>query len=152
MKLKGNIIRGLKFLAGGLLAGYCLWLAFRPVEIVGVHKRNSYSHILVKNFPLTNKGKVHWWLKNKAMLKEKYDVPGTGKDAFFEIIFWYFGNGYVETDGYDRLCFDDLEPPLNCIDKDKAFTVWQDRYKNTVVIFRDGQYRLSEKGDLIKYQ
>ncbi|WP_442892772.1 DUF943 family protein [Cedecea sp. AS113] len=151
MKLKGNIIRGLKFLAGGLLAGYCLWLAFRPVEIVAVHKRNSYSHILVKNFPLTNKGKVHWWLKNKDMLKEKYDVPGTGKDAFFEIIFWYFGAGYVETDGYDRLCFDDLEQPLNCIDKDKAFTVWQDRYKNTVVIFRDGQYRLGEKGELIKY-
>ncbi len=89
--MKGNIIRGLKFLAGGLLAGYCLWLAFRPVEIVAVHKRNSYSHILVKNFPLTNKGKVHWWLKNKDMLKEKYDVPGTGKDAFLKLYFGILG-------------------------------------------------------------
>ncbi len=145
-------VKGLKFLAGGLLAGYCLWLAFRPVEIVAVHKRNSYSHILVKNFPLTNKGKVHWWLKNKDMLKEKYGLPSTRKDAFFEIIFWYFGDGYKEEDKYDRLCFDDLAPPLNCIEKDKAFTVWQDRYKNTVVIFRDGQYRLSEKGEMTKYQ
>ncbi|WP_336708623.1 MULTISPECIES: DUF943 family protein [unclassified Cedecea] len=145
-------IQGLKFLAGGLLAGYCLWLAFRPVEIVAVHQRNSYSDVLVEGFPFTKKGKVHWWLKNKAMLKEKYGAPGPEKDGFYVITFWYFGDGYVETDGYDRLCFDDLDPPLNCIDKDKAFTVWQDRYKNTVVIFRDGQYRLSEKGDLIKYQ
>lgn len=31
-----------------------------PVEIVAVHKHNNYSLVLVKNFPLTNTGKIKW--------------------------------------------------------------------------------------------
>ncbi|MGV3347083.1 DUF943 family protein [Enterobacteriaceae bacterium LUAb1] len=130
--------------------GYGLWLSLRPVEIVAVHQDGNSSDVLVKNFPITDKGKINWWLKNRSILKKKYGVPAPDEEGFFEVIFWYFGDGYKETDGYDNLCFSDMKPPINCIEKDKAFTVWNDRSKNILFGVNDGFYRTKEKGEMVK--
>ncbi|WP_337587795.1 DUF943 family protein, partial [Yersinia wautersii] len=47
---------------GSALLGYVFWLLLHPVEIVSVHQRNDYSDVLVRNFPLTDKSKINWWL------------------------------------------------------------------------------------------
>lgn len=129
---------------------YILWLTLRPVRIVEVHKDGNYSSVLVKNFPITDKGKIEWWFKNKDMIKKKYGIPTPDNDGFFEVIFWYFGDGYKETDGYDYLCFGDMKPPINCIEKDKAFTVWNDRSKHILFGVNDGFYRTKENGEMVK--
>ncbi|MCG8708662.1 DUF943 family protein [Brenneria sp. 4F2] len=51
-----------------------IWLS-RPIKIVAIHQKQSFSHVLVLNFPLTNRGKIDWWLKNQAMLQEQYAIP-----------------------------------------------------------------------------
>ena len=61
----------LLLLAGCTGMGYWYWLCLRPVEIVAVHKEDHHASVLVKTFPLTDKGKISWWLKNKNILKEK---------------------------------------------------------------------------------
>lgn len=76
------------------LLGYFLLLSFRPVEVVAVHEDGEFSSVLVKNFPLTDRGKIDWWIKNNAILKEKYNIPKAASDGFFSIIFWDFGDGY----------------------------------------------------------
>ena len=133
-----------------ILSAYWLWLSLRPVEIVAIHQENNYSDILVNNFPFTDKGKIDWWLKNKDMLKKEYDVPAPDNDGFFEVIFWDYGEGYKETDGYDNLCFSDMKPPRNCIEKDKVFTVWNDRGKHIFFGVHDGFYRTKENGEMVK--
>jgi Enterobacterial putative membrane protein (DUF943) len=75
MRVKRKKAIALLFLAGCVLPGSWLWLSLRAVEVVAVHHRNNYSDVLVKSFPLTDKGKINWWLKNKIKLKEKYNVP-----------------------------------------------------------------------------
>lgn len=105
VKKKKNLL-ALVFFAV-LLLSYVLWLSWRPVEIVSVHHRSSgFSDVLVKSFPLTDKGRIKWWLENKDKLRENYHVPAPDKDGFFSVTFWSFGEGYKETDGYDRLFFD----------------------------------------------
>lgn len=133
-----------------ILLGTILWFSLRPVEIVAVHQKNNYSDILVKNFPFTDKGKIHWWLRNKAMLKEKYHVPSPAKGGFYTVIFWDFGEGYKETDGNDRLCFDDMKTDINCIDKEKYFTVRSGRNNTLSFSVHDGEYRFTENGELVK--
>ena len=131
--------------------GYCLWVAFRPVEIVAVHHRtNGFSSVLVRNFPLTDRGKITWWLKNKAMLKEKYDLPKSAKDGDFTVTFWLFGDGYKEGDGYDSLCFEDMKPPVNCIDKNKVFTAENDRNRGVLFVVKNGVYRINENDKIVK--
>lgn len=53
-------------ICGFMLAGYFLWAERRPVEIVNVHGTGNFSDILVKNFPITDRGKINWWLKIKT--------------------------------------------------------------------------------------
>ena len=150
MKFKDKKVIYSSLLIGCALLGYFLWLLLRPVEIITSHQRRNYSDILVSNFPVTEKGKINWWLKNKKMLKDEYDIPKPAKDGFYTVIFWGFGDGYKETDGYDRLCFDDMKTEINCIDKNSLMMVVYS--KNTGLYFRleDGKYYVKENGEMEK--
>jgi len=139
-------------LAGGILHGCFLWYSHRPVEIVAVHHgRSGYSDVLVKNFPFTDKGKIHWCLKNKAMLKEKYNVPNPEPDGSFSLTVWLFGDGYKEEGKYDRLCFEDMKTKVNCIEKDIVFSVDNSKNMGTMFEAYDGTYRLQKNGEVVKY-
>jgi len=59
----------------------------RPIEIDAVHKEGGHSSVLVKTFPLTDKGKIKWWLNNKDMLKSKYNIPSPDTDGSFILSF-----------------------------------------------------------------
>ncbi|MDX5628284.1 MULTISPECIES: DUF943 family protein [unclassified Brenneria] len=98
-----------------------IWLS-RPVKIVAIHQRNNFSDVLVLNFPLTNRGKIDWWLKHKDMLKEQYAIPKRSSYGSFNITFWDFGEGYKEGE-YDRLCFEDMPAQKNCIEKQRFFSI-----------------------------
>ncbi|CAI2013308.1 DUF943 family protein [Serratia plymuthica] len=132
------------------LLSYSLWLSLRPVEIVAVHKEGEFSSVLVKNFPFTDKGKINWWLNNKEILKEKYKTPEPAPDGFFAITFWDFGEGYKEEGKYDRRCFDDMKTKLNCIDKNRVFSVKNNRSNDLLFTVHDGIYRMGKNGNIIK--
>ncbi|NIF34361.1 DUF943 family protein [Enterobacter sp. Cy-643] len=149
MELKNKIIISL-LLSGGVFLGYYLWLSFRPVEIIAVHQRNSYSDVLVSNFPFTNKGEIDWWLKNKEMLKTKYDIPKPSSYGSSSIVFWLFDDGYKEEGKYDRLCFNDMATKVNCIDKNTVLTVGNSQRYGTRFTLSDGIYRVDENGRVIK--
>ncbi|WP_455814213.1 DUF943 family protein [Pseudomonas graminis] len=139
-------------LTGGVLHGCFIWYSHRPVEIVAVHDRGSnYISVLVKNFPFTDKGKIHWWLKNKEMLMDKYNLPVSKKDESFNITFWLFGDGYKELSKYDRLSFEDMKTEVNCIEKDAVFSAQNS--KNMGIMFKtyDGTYRLQNNGEIVEY-
>lgn len=105
----------------GVLIGYAFWLLLRPVEIVVVHQRNNFSAVLVKNFPLTDQGKISWWMKNKDRLKMRYGIPKPASYGSFTITFWLFGDGYKEEGKYDRLCFDDMDTKLTVLKRMRFF-------------------------------
>lgn len=144
-----NIIYALA-LAGIVLLGYFFWRSLQPVEIVAVHQMHSTSSVLVNHFPFTDKGKIHWWLDQQETLKSHYGIPKPDDDGRFTIIVWDFGEGYKETDGYDRLCFDDLKAKENCIEKNRIFTVENDRSNDVVFTVYDARYHLNKNGEITK--
>ncbi len=152
MKNKKGIF--LLFLAGCVLPSYWIWLSLRPVEIIGVHHRGSnFSAVLVENPPITDKGKINWWMENKTIFKEKYNVPNSAQDGSFSVTVWLFGDGYKEEGKYDRFCFNDMKTKKNCIEKDAVFTVTNSKNRGTVfTIYDGGNYRLGQNGDIIKIE
>lgn len=149
MKLKNKIVIMLLVLSGFLIS-ISIWLSTRQVEIKAVHEDHEFSSVLVKNFPLTNNGKIKWWVNNNAMLKEKYHIPKPNQDGFFSVVFWDFCEGYKEEGKYDRRCFTDMKTTVNCIDKDRIFSVEKDRQDNILFTLDDGLYRMGKDGQIVK--
>lgn len=150
MKLSGkNMWQAISFTVIALLM-FFLWLNLRPVKIIAVHKSDNFSNILVDHFPLTVRGKIAWWQKNKAMLKSCYGIPDASSDGGYHVTFWLFGDGYMEQGKYDRLCFSDMKAKKNCIEKNKTLTV--DNSKNTGIFFTThaGYHRINDKGEIVE--
>jgi len=134
----------------GLILVVFLYITYRdlqPVEIVGVHHRNNYSSVLVRDFPVTNHGKIDWWFKNKDMLKEKYDIPKSAGYGNFTVIVWDFAKGYLEEGKYDRLCFDEIKTTANCIEKSSLARIsYSEREGLSFVVDDNGEYKKDKNG------
>ncbi len=136
-----------------VVIAYLLWRSLRPVDIVDVHKDGSYSYLLVKDFPITAKGQINWWLKNTKMLKNHYDIPKPDSDGDFGIVVWDFGEGYKEQGDEskdDRFCFADFKSPKNCIDKNMLLYITYTKSSGISFITHNDEYRINKKGELVK--
>lgn len=126
---------------------YIKYKDLQPVNIVAIHQDGFYTDILVKNFPLTDSGKITWWLKNKDLLKAKYNVPKPEKDdGYFFIKIWDFGSGYVEDDGYDRLCFADMKVKNHCIEKHPFLTIRNGKQSGLTFFTDTEHYKIEADG------
>ncbi|WP_165699625.1 DUF943 family protein [Chimaeribacter californicus] len=106
-------------IASILCIAWGVWYLSQPVEIIAIH---DGSVLLVKNFPMTDKGKIAWWENNKNRLKNNYDFPAPYSiNRSFYISIFDFGHGYKampDTDqGSDLLCFNDIKAAERCIEK-----------------------------------
>lgn len=133
-----------------ILAGFFTWFTQRPVKIIAVHENSHYSSVLVEQFPVTDKGKINWWVKNKNILQKIYGIPKPSDWGYFNIMFWDFGDGYKKQDKSERLCFEDMRTEKRCIDKNKIFSVERDRHGNTLFTVNDGRYQMNENGEVVR--
>ncbi|THB84812.1 DUF943 family protein [Pantoea allii] len=140
------------FFCACMLVAYLLWLSLRPVKIVAVHNTANWSSVLVKNFPITDRGKINWWLKNKDALKRQYDIPKPASYGNYTVSIWLFGEGYKEDDKYDRLCFSDMKPPMNCIEKDRVFIISYSKNSGITFTVDDGEYSMKDNGKITKLE
>lgn len=150
MKIKHKKVFFVLFSSVSLLLFYLFWRSLRPVSIVAIHQNDDYSSVLVKNFPITEKGEINWWLKNKDMLKSRYDIPKPSSYGNFTVIFWDYGDGYKEEGKYDRLCFNDMPPPKNCIDKNIVFYVSYSKNSGMYFIANNEKYYLKNNGKIVR--
>jgi len=153
MKSRNNKILLTIYLVISAVIAYLFWRSLRPVDIVGVHKDGSYSYLLVKDFPITAKGQINWWLKNTKMLKNHYDIPKPDSDGDFGIVVWDFGEGYKEQGDKskdDRFCFADFKSPKNCIDKNMILYITYTKSSGISFITHNDEYRINKKGELVK--
>ena len=97
---------------------FSLWEDIYPVKIIDVHRstdRPGYDDIIVGHFPLTDRGRINWWLSQRDMLKKKYNIP-SGQE--FVLMVWDVGCGYLrDSPREDYFCFPDMTSEKNCIEK-----------------------------------
>ncbi|WP_253378914.1 DUF943 family protein [unidentified bacterial endosymbiont] len=97
---------------------YSSWDHIYPVKIIDVHRstdRLGYNDIIVDHFPLTDRGRINWWLSQRDMLKEKYNIPSGQR---FVLMVWDVGDGYLQDSPHeDYFCFPDMTSEKNCIEK-----------------------------------
>ncbi|WP_343646383.1 DUF943 family protein [Enterobacter sp.] len=103
---------------------FSLWDDIYPVKIIDVHRstdRMGYDYIIVDHFPLTDWGRINWWLSQRDRLKEKYHIPAGHR---FVLTVWDVGDGYLRDSSHeDYFCFPDMTSEKNCIEKIKLLEV-----------------------------
>lgn len=146
---RNKIIRVLAMLTF-IINGIITWHYMREVEIIATHTEGVFSDILLKHPPLTNRGMIRWWQDNQVRLKEQYNLPKTDENGDFEMIFWDLAGGLKPEVIDDSICFPELKPPANCIDKNKRLWVSHSRNRGLTVVVSNGYYQVKEDGRLIK--
>lgn len=96
------------------------------ISVIDVYYDGSTAQVIVDKLPLTHAEKISWWVKNKNKILSRYNIPTGGKIPFL-IIIYAFGRGYQVEGNEDRLCFSNVKPPKNCIDKNILMMIWRTR-------------------------
>jgi hypothetical protein len=122
-----KMMRKLMLGAACAAALYGTWQISRPTQVDAVHTFNGKPWlVLVQHFPLTQQGKIDWWDRNQAMLKQQYGLPMPYPNGNFSITVMAWDGNYLADpgrdasffeDALDLLCFEDMNAPANCIEK-----------------------------------
>lgn len=105
------------------VCAYALWWLSQPTQVDAVHRDGSvsYAAVLVTHFPLTDRGRINWWLENKERLKLQYGIPAPDEDGSYKIVFRAWDGIYRIDSGTDEdsdlRCFQDMQEEANCIVK-----------------------------------
>ena len=107
-----------------VVIAFSLWDDIYPVKIIDVHRstdHSGYDDIIVDHFPLTDRGRINWWLSQRDMLKKKYNIPSGRR---FVLTVWAVGDGYLQDSSReDYFCFPDMKTEKNCIEKNSLLEV-----------------------------
>ncbi|WP_276308270.1 DUF943 family protein [Mixta theicola] len=82
--------------------------------------------------------------------QNKYHIPKPDGSGDYSIAVWRFGDGYKELGKYDRLCFDDMPPPKNCIEKDRLMYITLTRDGEVSYWLNDTRYIQKADGELVE--
>jgi hypothetical protein len=130
-----------------IASGVYFYLNGREVKVIDAHHGPYSAVIIVNHLPLSTSVSIDWWLKNKSAIYLKYKILPSDAGGPESITFFAFGEGYQELGREDRLCFADMKPPKNCIDKGILMQISRTRdgdtqfrrHRNTYLMTQDGK-------------
>lgn len=129
------------------VVSYRTYQNHRPVNVVGAHHNKYTAEILVDNLPGSESSSIQWWLDNQSAIRARYGIPPAAEGPLF-ITIYAFGDGYKEEGKKDRLCFDDVAAPKNCIDKNILMSVNRTRDGDTTFNFEHSSWLMTKGGKL----
>lgn len=113
------------FVAAGIATYF--YLNNRPTHIIAVHQNEFVASVLVDRLPRSDSKRIAWWLRNKETVSTQYNITSVHERGEKSIYVYAFGEGYLAEEDKDRLCFEDMPGPKNCIDKNILMMVLRTR-------------------------
>ncbi len=120
----------------------------KKAEVIAVHHAQYRTDILVSHFPWTDRKKIAWWLAHAEDLSARYHFQLPGKSNDQHISIWQFGAGYMAEGKEDRMCFDDMPGPDNCIDKQRIMSIKSGAEGESIFLMPDDIYTLAQDGEV----
>lgn len=131
------------------VVGAYVCLNNRSVRVIAVHHNPYTVEILVDNLPLSAMSRITWWKNNRSDILSKSNIIASERGGPDYITVFAFGDGYQEEGKEDRLCFDDVKPQKNCIDKNILMTISRTRQGETRFSFKHAIYIETRQGKII---
>lgn len=120
-----------------LLASLLLFRFFvRNPEIIHVEQSVAMMDLVIKEPPLTRKGKITWWESNETIIKKEYGSPKGDENGVYFINLLDGGNGlqklaedssnwfsFTQSKFY---CFDEIKSEERCFENNIIMTIFHD--------------------------
>lgn len=132
----------------GICAAY-VWLNHRDVRIINAVRDSSVAVILVENFPVSDSARIKWWLTNKALLSDKFNIPAEEKGGPDHFVIYDFGDGYREEGSRDRYCLSNVPSPVNCVDKKILMVIDRNRKGERSFLIENTVYLQDKNGKIL---
>lgn len=123
-----------------------LYLNREDVKVIDGHGNKWTASVIVDRLPLSESKKIQWWLRNQENITAKYHFKPDNPAGRLSYYIYSFGDGYQAEENEDRLCFDDMTPPKNCIDKKLLMVVSNTRNGDTEFRFDNAVYIRNKEG------
>ena len=121
-------------------------LAIRNPEIIYVSQHVAMMDIVIKQPPVTQKGKITWWEANEAVIKKKYGSPMSDENGVYYVNLLDGGNGFKKPSednsnwfsfSQKKLqCFDEIKSEKRCFENSNQMTIVYDRSNNIFLFNR----------------
>ncbi|EMH4163230.1 DUF943 family protein [Pluralibacter gergoviae] len=107
-------------LVGSLLLIAYYFNALHKPEVMFTFQQKNFTNIVVRQFPLTVRGKIAWWKNNREKLKNKFNIPVIARNGDWYVDIWNFGDGFKKLPEGDVRIFNSDTQDMMCFDKDKC--------------------------------
>jgi len=121
-----------------------------PAEVMAIDKPPNTILIAVKGLPYSTKSKLSWWFDNKSLLISKYKLDFTEPHEQPSVYIYDVSEGFKKEEMKDRLCFDSVSLPNNCIDKNIAMVISQLRNGEIKLTIDDDVFIQDKSGKIVK--
>jgi hypothetical protein len=115
---------------------YLFQFSTRNPEIIHVVQNVATMDIVVKQPPLSQKGKIIWWEAHEAVIEKKYGSPRRGENGFYYVSILDGGNGFKKSSENNSnwfsfchknlYCFHDIKSEARCFENKVIMTVIYD--------------------------
>ena len=127
---------------------FFIYLNNRPSTVIAVHQLGNTAVILVDHLPVTNSAKIQWWYSHIDNITEQYHIVPDRPEGMFSYYVYTFGDGYQKEGKEDRLCFEDMSPPENCVDKNTLLHFRPSENGEDKFYFDSATYIANKNGDI----
>lgn len=151
IKWTGELLRNKKNITVYILLAvfFSFRLAIRNPEVIYVNQDVAIMSIVVKQPPLTQKGKIIWWEAHEDAIKEKYGFPKPDENGVYYISLTDGENGFKKSSEDNSnwfsfsnrklYCFDEIKSEKRCFDNNEIMTVLHDGNNKISYLIGDDQ-------------
>lgn len=125
-------------------------LNHKDVKILDVHQDDYSVAIIVDRLPYSDSKKIAWWLSHQEHIASQYKIKSTHQPGPASYYFYAIGDGYSSLGSKDRICFNDMPPPTNCLDKNLLMKIQRNKDNNVTFTLNSGRYGVNRDGNIIK--
>lgn len=135
-----------------LASGIYCYLNFREVNVIDVHQDYYSASIIVDHLPYSNDEKIRWWLSHQQQITLKYNIKAFNENGSITYYFYALGEGYQPLEKKDRICFKQIQPPANCLDKNLLMKIQRTQDGGVMFSLDSGNYTVNKDNEMSQLQ
>jgi len=135
-----------------LTSGLYCYLNFREVNVIDVHQDYYSASIIVDHLPYSGDKKIRWWLSHQQQITSKYNIKAFNENGPITYYFYALGEGYQPLEKEDRICFKQMQPPANCLDKNLLMKIQRAQDGGVMFSLDSGNYTVNKNNEMSQLQ